>query len=272
MWLPIAAAILAQSLSVSAGIAPRAEQFSYRFDNPSTFDSNSVVPHFFEQKYTTIPIWFSGDVRYHVDDISARTTAGLSLRGTTPGSDIDTFMLQSGDIATSGTNGRVRLRSWELGQRLAIEMSSTWSLGLSVSYRHDAADFLPADRIVTHTLPASETRTFITDRESTTSHVVAVGADIERTAGRGSAWQFRYGVSVQPVIFGQLTIQLPDKYPGVDLTFSALSFGATASCALERRMGAWRSGVEITASGARGYQVSRSYDTRRVAVTAFIGR
>ncbi len=272
MFLPlITSVLLAQSVSVSAAAAPRVEQFRYRFDNPSTFESAERVPHFFEQKYDVVPLWFSVEARYRAGGTHAVTNAAVSLRATTHGSDIDTFMLPSGDIATSGTDGDVRLQSWALGQRFAVAERRGWQVGVTFDYRHDAAEFLPDDRIVTHTNPASTTRTFITDREFTTSQVFAIGADIERVHSRSGGWQFRFGAGIQPVVAARLLVQLPDKYTGVDLTYGAISAGATAHWSLEREAGPLRLGIAMQATGARGYRRSPAYSSRGVNVTIYAG-
>lgn len=272
MFLPLITSVLiAQSLSVSAAVTPRAEQFHYRFENPSSFNTAELVPHFFEQRYDVIPVWFSAEARYRAGGTQSVTTAAVSLRGTTHGSDIDTFLQPSGDVATSGTDGDVRLRSWEIRQRVSLADARGWLIGMTFGYRHDAADFLPDDRIVTHTSPASITRTFITDREFTSSQVIAVGADVERVHTLSGGWQIRLGAGVQPLVAARLLIQLPDKYPGVDLTFAAFSAGATAHWSLERNAGRLRLGIAMQAAATHGYRQSSLYSSRGVNVSVFAG-
>ncbi len=267
----VAAALIAQSVSVSLAAAPRVEQFHYRFDNPSTFDTATLVPHFFEQRYDVVPLWFSAEARYRLGEIEATTTAGMSLRRERHGSDIDTFNQPTGDVVTSGTDGRVLLRSWDIRQRLAVPVSGQWSVGMNVGLRHDAAEFLPDDRIVTHSLPASTTRTFITDREFTTSNVFSFGIDAERVHAIDAHWRVRYGADVQPIMRAELLVQLPDKYPGVDLTFVALSAGARAHLALEHERARWRIGVAVRGAGAWAYRPSAAYTKRSVSITVEAG-
>jgi hypothetical protein len=272
MLLPlVTAAFIAQSLSISAAVAPRLEQFRYRFDNPSSFNTEELVPHFFEQRYDVIPVWFAADARYRIGRTAAATSVRLSLRGRTHGSDIDTFRQPSGDIATSGTDGEVMLRSWEVSQRLAIADARGWSLGLTVGYRRDRADFLPDDRIVTHTVPASITRTFITDRETTVGQTLSIGMDAERRRAITDHWTLTIGAGAQPVVRGFLLVQLPDKYPGVDLWFTSLGGGATAYATLARRIGRWHAGVTVSGAGAWGYQRSSAYALRSVGVAFAAG-
>lgn len=267
----VTAALVAQSLSITAAVAPRAEQFRYRFDNPSSFNTTELVPHFFEQRYDVVPLWFSADARYRIGATDAMTTAGVSLRRTTRGSDIDTFMQPSGDIATSGTDGPVQLRSWEVTQRLALARARGWSSVATFSYRRDTAEYLPDDRIVTHTMPPSITRTFITDRETTVSQVFAVGVEAERTTEISDRWRFTMGAGVQPMMQGRLMVRLPDKYPGVDLKFVALSGGGTVHGTLEHLARRWRAGITIAGAGARGYRQSSAYSLRSLSLTGFVG-
>lgn len=272
MLLPlVTVALLAQSVSVTTAVAPCTEQFRYHFDNPSSFNTTELVPHFFEQRYDVIPVWFSVDARYGMGGAPATTTLRMSLRGRTRGSDIDTFRQPSGDVATSGTDGDVTLRSWELSQRLPVHEARGWSLGMTLAYRRDRADFLPDDRIVTHTMPASTTRTFITDRETTVSQTLALGVNAVRDHVISDQWHVVIGADVQPLLRAQLMIQLPDKYPGVDLTFVSLGTGARAHWTLERRARRWRAGITVSGAGAWSYRSSSVYSLRGLSLAMFAG-
>jgi len=267
----VAVALLAQSISVSAAVAPRVEQFRYRFDNPSSFGTAALVPHFFEQRYDAVPVWFSAEARYRLGGSAAATSAAISLRGRTHGSDIDTFFQPSGDVATSGTNGDVMLRSLELRQRIAVGATRGWLWALTMGYRHDRADFLPDDRIVTHTTPPSVVRTFITDRETAISQAMTFGVEATRERALNDRWHVTIGAGVQPLVRGRLLVQLPDKYPGVDLIFTALSAGATARVSVERRAHGWRAGVAVSGEGAWAYRPSSAYALRGVSIAVFAG-
>ena len=273
MLLPLAAvALISQSISFSAAVAPRIEQFRFRFDNPSSFSTSELVPHFFEQRYDAIPVWFSAGARYAFAGASASTTISASLGGRTHGSDIDTFSQPGGDIVTSGTDGDVTLQSWALSQRVNVGAAGGWDLALTADYRRDHADFLPDDRIVTHSSPASVTRTFITDRETTVSQVLSLGVEASRGHVINERWHMTVGAGVQPVVRGRLLIQLPDKYPGVDLIFNAVSGGAAAHWTIERRAKHWHAGVTVTGAGVWAYRRSSTYALRGLGVSIFAGR
>lgn len=272
MLLPvIGAAVLAQTLILSAGVAPRAEQFRYRFEHPSTFDTPALVPHFFEQRYDVIPLWFSAEARYAIGGRRASTRASFSLKRQTRGSDIDTFLQPSGDIVTSGTDGDVDLQSFAVSQYLPLATVRGWLVDSGLHYRHDRAEFAPDDRIVTHTQPASVTRTFITDRETTVSRVIAVGVGASRERRLQAGWLVRMRAEIQPLVQGRLLIQLPDKYPGVDLVYNAVSVGGDARWDVERQLRHWHVRLSINVSGARGYRRSSSYSVRSASVSVLAG-
>lgn len=272
MLLPIAAALLAQTLTVSVSAAPRIETFRFHFENPSTFDSSELVPHFFEQRYRAPAPWFALTAHYKNNDITFETVASTSLHARTRGSDIDTFELPGGDVATSGTDGEVMMRSWQVSQRAVIDLNAGWTAGVIAEFRSDHADFLPDNIVVTHTQPPSRATRFTTDREMTTTRIFSAGAVAERVQQHG-AWRVRYGGSVQPLIAAHLVVQLPDKYPGVDLPFSAFSAGASAHASVERRLQRWFVGASISASAAWSYRRTSSYSMRGVtfAVTSGVG-
>jgi len=277
MWLPlVTAALIAQSLSPQApsltvAVTPRVEEFRYRFDHPSSFNTTALVPHFFEQRYDVVPTWLSTEARYRIGGLSAASAVHVSLRARTRGSDIDTFQQPSGDVVTSGTDGDVMLWSWNVTQQIAVGEARGWALSITAGYRRDRAEFLPDDRIVTHTVPASMTRTFITDRETTTSQRLAFGLGMERTLAVGNEWTATFGAAAQPVVRAQLVIQLPDKYPGVDLRYTALGAGASAFCTLTRRVGQWHTGVTVNGGGVWAYRSTAAYELRSLSVSVFVG-
>ena len=52
----VAAIVIAQAQpawTISVSIEPARESLRYRFDNPSSFNTVELVPHFFEQTYDT---------------------------------------------------------------------------------------------------------------------------------------------------------------------------------------------------------------------------
>jgi hypothetical protein len=51
--------------------------YRYRFENPSSFDTPQLVPHFFEQKYDTNKDWLVGRVAYG-QTLHATTEAAIA--------------------------------------------------------------------------------------------------------------------------------------------------------------------------------------------------
>lgn len=269
MFAPfVAAALLAQSISVSGGVSAATERTRFRFENPSTF-SGDRVPHFFEQKYVPPALGVFAEVSYGDQSRPAGTRVSLIPRKHTRGSDIDTFFETSGDVVTSGTDGSITFGGFAVDQWLGLATAGGWRLGATASYRRDRSEFLPDDRVVTHTQPASVTRTFITDRETTIAQVMKVGAAARRDRVVEN-WRSRFDFGVEPLVSARLLIRLPDKYPGVDLIYSALSFGSGAAWTIERG-GRWRAGVTFSASGSWAYRKSSAYAAHRLAVDLFVG-
>lgn len=270
MFVPVVvAALLAQSISVSAGVSIAHERTRFRFEHPSTFDTTELVPHFFEQKYFVPALSIFVEASYGERPRRANTRLSFMPRRNTRGSDIDTFFQRSGDVATSGTDGPITFGGFAINQRLGVTEFRGWQIDAELGYRRDRSDFLYDDRVVTHTRPESVTRTFITDRETTIAQVMRVGA-VARGERVYENWRARLEVGVQPVVGARLLIRLPDKYPGIDLLYSGLSFGTGASWTIERA-GRWRTGVTVSASGAWGYRRSATYAAHRLGVNVFVG-
>ena len=258
-------------MSVSAVTTVRAEQFRYRFDHPSSIDTSGLVPHFFEQKYDTVPVWLGAEATYTLGGLGTRTSLAVSRLARTRGSDIDTFIIPSGDVATSGTDGHVMLGSFELSHRMTFAEGHGWSANLSGRFRRDRAEFLPDDRIVTHTRPTSIVRTFITDHETTVSQVIGIGATISHERLVAGYWRAEVSAMVEPLVRGRLSIVLPEKYPGVDLLYYALSASARLDAALVRRAEHWHVGLRVQGVTARGYRSTAAYGIRGLGVSVFAG-
>lgn len=259
------------ALTISLSVERRVEHYDYRFDHPSTFDTVALVPHFFEQHYDAGNTWLLVSASYRFLGAPASTEVGFTPRVTTFGSDIDTFFQPSGDVVTSGSRGDVRLRSFSVDQRFGLARWRDWTFGVALGYRRSRADFPPDDRIITHSIPPSETREFTTDRETTVSRVIASGLTARARWRTGARWQVTLDADVLPITRSRLVISLPDKYPGQDIVGDALAFGAKARVTVERRSGHLTAGVAVTTSGAWGYRSTAHYHQQGVGVAAFVG-
>jgi hypothetical protein len=253
----------------SVSVERRVEQVRYHFTDASSFDTTTLVPHFFEQRYDASNTWLSVAADYQLARAAARTEVAFAPRVTTPGSDLDTFFDPSGDVIVSGTNGLVSLGSVALSERLGITTWRGWTLGVTVGYRRSRADFPPDVVIVTHTIPASTTRTLTSDPETTTSQVVESGFIGDARWRLGGAWQLRASVDALPITRGELTVSLPDKYPGEDTTAAAYAFGARGRLAIERAFRRVTAGVGATFGGAWSYESSSVYGTHAAGLTLY---
>lgn len=224
------AGVLAQTPGpgISVTVAPRMESLRYRFENPSSFDTTELVPHFFEQTYDTDNVWVGAHVRYRVMNMAAETNAAFTPQVTAQADDFDTFFQPDGNVVVSGTTGNASLRAWRAGQRFVIGASETIQYGIGYGYRRDTANFHEGTRITRMTRPASELRELVTSREFVTSQI------------HEAQWFARWSPSGQPLSFlveaspfavGRLSIELPEKYPGRTLVFSsrAALIGAEAT-------------------------------------------
>ena len=95
---------------VAIGVEARRDRFTYHFDNPSSFDTPFLVPHFFEQRYVADNVWLMGSASYAAG-IRWETSAGITPQRTATGDDYDTFLNPDGTVYVSGTTGGISIRS-----------------------------------------------------------------------------------------------------------------------------------------------------------------
>jgi hypothetical protein len=249
---------LAQAPSIEASASQRRLHYDYRFENDSSFDTPFLVPHFFEQHYEVSGPELAVTARYGRGRLA--TTVSFAPEASATGSDFDTFFQPDGDVATSGTDGGVLLTSLGIRQSISLVEREEWDAAVTFEWRRDTAEFLPADRVVTHTQPPSTTREFITDRETTTSQVFGAGVEA-RWHRRGLA----VAVYGSPAMRARLLVLLPDKYPGRDIVFTALSWTAGARATYVRPIGPIEAGVWISGDASRPYRNSARYARSAVA-------
>jgi hypothetical protein len=254
----------------SAGVERRVEHVRYHFTDRSTFDTAALVPHFFEQAYDASNTWISVAADYRLAGAATRTEVAFTPRIPTPGSDLDTFFDPSGDVIVSGTDGLVSLGSLAVSERFGITTWRGWTIGVTVGYRRSRADFPPDFVLVTHTIPPSTTRTFTTDRETTISQVVESGVIGGAEWRLADAWRLSAWVDALPITRGLLTVSLPDKYPGTDMTAAASAFGVHGRLAIERPVRGVTAGVGATFAGVWSYKPSSGYRTRSAGVVVYV--
>ena len=258
IFLPAMAAAQEPSVEVTAG--RRQLDYSYRFENDSSFDTPFLVPHFFEQKYEITGWELTARARYRLFGSALTTAVSFAPERSAFGSDFDTFFQPDGDIATSGTAGGVDLLGFGVEQTIGLLERERTALSARLAWRRDRADFHPADRVVTHTQPPSETREWIIDRETTVAQTFETGVEGTWTSG---------GLTVRahasPVINSRLLVLLPDKYPGRDIVFYALGWGVGARASFARSVGPVTAGVWVSGEQFGSYLERARYSRRALA-------
>lgn len=244
----------------AVGGVERAE-YRYRFANDSSFDTAFLVPHFFEQRYERTAPQLGARLRYRLRKRDMTTLVAVAPESHGLGSDFDTFFQPDGDVVKSGTTGGVDLASLRVEQEIALGERRGAAFALLLGWRRDRVDFDPADRVVTHTSPPSETREFITDRERTVSQTFEMGVSGTVRADM-KTWKVEASARLVPVMLARLLVQLPDKYPGRDIIFSAAAWSGSGSFRITRHagraaIGAWTS-VEQSGSYRRGAEFERT--------------
>lgn len=251
-------------------IEQRHERYWYHFDNASAFDTAELVPHYFEQRYDSGRTWLLLTATYRLGEAAASTELGYSPEVTTFGSDIDTFLQPSGDVVTAGSRGDVFLKSFSIGERLGLVTWRGWETGVALGYRRSRARFPPGDRVITHSQPASETREFTTARETTVSRAIESGFTTTGRFAMPGGWRLTVRADLLPLTRAKLSVSLPDKYPGEDISAEAQALGVNARVSFERR-GRVNVGAAFDAGGAWSYRNTRAYGRRSFAVAAFLG-
>jgi len=267
---PPAGSSWTSNVRVLASYEVHRDHHEYEFENPSSFNTPELVPHKFVQTYVANNQWLVGAVRYPAFGSFMETEFGLTPTRRTFGSDFDTFFNPDGDVIVSGTAGDVTMRSLRFAQ---------WSEGrfggvpirVGYLYRRDAADFLPADRLVTHSSPPASTRTPITTHETTVSqvHEVAIGTWTERTLAR--RWSIVGGVDVSPRTLARLTTILPEKYPGQEILFQANTAALAGRVRVTWKRGRWP--IMFTADYGRtwSYRASAQFSRDALHVGVRVG-
>lgn len=258
------------SPGIGVRIEQRRERFDYHFENPSNFEPGPLVPHSIDQRYEADNTWLFFSAGYRFLNAPAFTEIGLTPRITTPGSDIDTFYQPSGDVITSGTRGEVRLRSFSVQQKFDLASWHAWTFGVTVAYRRSSMDYLPSDRIVTHTAPASETREPVDGNETTWSHVFQSGFTAAAPLKSGERWRMGAAVEAYPISRARLNVSLPDKYPGEVISGDTFGFGLHTRITLERRWDVLTCGAGLKAARIWGYRDSSSYSEKQLGVDIFL--
>lgn len=251
--------------SASVTLERARESLRYRFDNPSSFDTAVLVPHFFEQTYDTRNGWLGLRLRYPGLARGAETRVAMTPHATRRADDFDTFFQPGGNVVVSGTTGNATIRSWRVEERVTLGHVRNVALGVALGYRHDSARYHDGIGIVTTTVPPTETRRLVTTREFVTSRMFESGLFL--SAGR----KVVVTADVVPVAGARLRVDLPDKYPGRLIVFGARYSAAAAEVRYARRIGAARAGAGLRAQATWPWRRSAAVNRRSLGLFLSLG-
>jgi hypothetical protein len=258
----VAAAVLAQTpWSVGATVEPARESLRYRFENPSSFDTAELVPHFFIQTYDTDHTWATLHVTHPLFGRRAETRLSLTPSATRRADDFDTFLQPDGNVIVSGTTGNASLRGWKIEERITTGRYRTLDVGLLFAYRRDTARYHEGTGIVTTTQPPTRSETIVTTREFVSSQLFDVGVS---AAARGRV--FTVGVDIVPAGVARLGVELPDKYPGRTIVGVARYSLLSGEISAGRTVGPVRARAGARVGRVFGWRNSASVRLQRASV------
>ena len=245
---------------VEVGVDVERLRVLYHFSNPSSFDTATLVPHFFEQRYAIENLWVTADARYTAG-IPWRTSGGVTVPHDGRADDFDTFFNPGPSIVVSGTTGDARMQAVRLGQFGEIARAGGARISAGYRLRIDRADFGVGHKTVTRggALVSAED---VDTRERTTAQLHEFFAAVSVARGAARRWRLAIDGDVAPIAIARLGVELPDKYPGQDFAFVARGFAAHAQLRIIRRA------FEAIVDGGRvwSYSSDNAIDQRRVAV------
>lgn len=258
---------VAPAITISYDIAR--DRFQYYFENPSTFDTPDLVPHNFTQTYRGDNHWGVLRARYRIAGSVMESEAAITPQRTTRGDDVDQFFQPGGDVAISGTSGKVDLRSWRvrhtvaLGRKFGLEWRSAYQ------YRRDRSAFHARQtKTVSHTQPSSTVSFAIDGSETTISETHDFRVGFARQWDPGGGWRVEADFDVSPATIARLTTLLPLKYPGREIVFSAVVLTLNPALTITRSA-RWPVAVSLASTQTFSYDDARRF--KRRAITASIG-
>jgi hypothetical protein len=133
---------------VEVGVDVERLRVLYHFSNPSSFDTATLVPHFFEQRYAIENLWATADARYTAG-IPWRISGGVTVPRDGRADDFDTFFNPGPSIVVSGTTGDARMQAVRLGQFGQIAHAGGARISAGYRLRIDRADFGLGHKTVT---------------------------------------------------------------------------------------------------------------------------
>ena len=160
-------------------------------------------------------------------------------------------------MVVAGTAGDVSMHSLQVAQwSEATWRGMVWRLGYI--YRRDVTEFHSTERIITRSLPASETRTPINTHETTISEVQEIPIGVSRQVEMAPRWRLTGFADVSPLANGKLTTILPEKYPGQEIVFHAKVAAIVARVELDWQRPRWPLTLSMSYGRTWSYDASNT--------------
>lgn len=255
------------SAQVEVGVEAHRDRVLWHFDNPSSYDTPTLVPHFFEQDYRLDSVWLRGRATYRAA-VDWQTSVAASLPRAQQATDYDTFFNPDGVTWVSGTSGDARTSGFQLSHAADLGRFAGARLSGGYRLRVDRADFLAGDRTDTRN-GVLVSRTLVTTREFTSGQLHEVFIAASHSWPVGSRWLAVVQGDVSPAAVNRLAIRLPDKYPGRTLVYRTTT--ATAAGRFELTGGAPRWPVTLGIGAGHAWRYRATQWVRRSSLVARIG-
>jgi hypothetical protein len=241
------------------------ESWTFHFENPSSYDTVELVPHFFEQAYDTDNVWLGGRLMHPAWSHRGVLTLAFTPRRTRRADDFDTFFQPDGNVVVTGTTGGASVRSWRIGERLTVARARAASLEFEYRYRRHQVWFHEGDGITTTTRPPSVSHRLVTTRESTVLELFQAAWSVH-TGRRAAGGSFDATLDGTPLGLGRLTVDLPDKYPGRRLAFNARIGALGGRVTYTRRRAGWTWMLGIGAGRTFSWTERGRLDARVISI------
>jgi hypothetical protein len=256
-------------IELQLGIEARRDRIEYHFDNPSSFDTPFLVPHFFEQRYFADNRWIVATARYTAG-IRWETSAGVTPVRDARGDDYDTFFDPDGTVWVSGTTGGVSIRSFRVSERGEVARVAGVRLLVGYRFRLDRADFQLGHKTIARN--GSVASAFdVTGPETVSSQVHEPLVALSKTTTIATVWQLMGEAEIAPGSLGRLVVRLPEKYPGQDLVFAA-RVGAVGGRVSIARRARWPVELSVDVGRTWSYRATARLKRDLLGARVMIGR
>jgi hypothetical protein len=237
----------AEPAAILVGVEARRETIRYHFDNPSSFDTSFLVPHFFEQAYASSNVWLVAAARYTAG-VRMETSVGATPQRIVRADDYDTFFDPDNRVIVAGSTGDASSRAVLFSQMADVGRAGPVRMSVGYRLRWDRFDFHVGHTTTTRNgvlIAAGD----VTSPEMTDSKLHEFLAGFRAARRLAGGWHLNVSGEMSPMTRARLSVQLPEKYPGEDLVFLARVFATSARVAIAHDGKRWP--VEIAARVGR---------------------